>query len=219
MSVIGITLSGLAVAVLAYLLGSLSFAIIITKLLYHKDIRTFGSGNAGMTNVLRTFGKGAAALTLIGDIGKGTLAVVLGKLIFAQLGLPAIWGACIAWVCAVLGHVYPVYFHFKGGKAISVGAGTIIGVHPLLIVPVLGTFLIVFLISRMVSLASICAAVMYPLATFLCFQFVFHQSPLLPTLTAIVVASIALLKHRSNMKRIRNGTEYKFVHKDTPAAP
>ena len=114
-------LCGAACAAAAYLLGSLSFSIIVTRLLYHKDIRTFGSGNAGMTNVLRTFGKGAAALTIVGDIGKGILAVLLAKWAFgAFTAADPIYGAYIAAFCAVLGHVYPVYFGFKGGKAVSV---------------------------------------------------------------------------------------------------
>ena len=117
-------LCGAACAAAAYLLGSLSFSIIVTRLLYHKDIRTFGSGNAGMTNVLRTFGKGAAALTIVGDIGKGILAVLLAKWAFgAFTAADPIYGAYIAAFCAVLGHVYPVYFGFKGGKAVSVATG------------------------------------------------------------------------------------------------
>lgn len=101
-------LCGALCALAAYLLGSLSFSIIVTRLLYHKDIRTFGSGNAGMTNVLRTFGKGAAALTIVGDIGKGILAVLLAKWAFASFTVAdPIFGAYIAAVCAVLGHVYP----------------------------------------------------------------------------------------------------------------
>lgn len=124
-------LCGAACAAAAYLLGSLSFSIIVTRLLYHKDIRTFGSGNAGMTNVLRTFGKGAAALTIVGDIGKGILAVLLAKWAFgAFTAADPIYGAYIAAFCAVLGHVYPVYFGFKGGKAVSVATGTIIAIKP-----------------------------------------------------------------------------------------
>ena len=150
-------LCGAACAAAAYLLGSLSFSIIVTRLLYHKDIRTFGSGNAGMTNVLRTFGKGAAALTIVGDIGKGILAVLLAKWAFgAFTAADPIYGAYIAAFCAVLGHVYPVYFGFKGGKAVSVATGTIIAIKPVLILPLLAVFFIVFLCSKMVSLASIC---------------------------------------------------------------
>ena len=156
-------LCGAACAAAAYLLGSLSFSIIVTRLLYHKNIRTFGSGNAGMTNVLRTFGKGAAALTIVGDIGKGILAVLLAHWPFGPFtAADPISGAYIAPLCAVLGHVYPVYFGFKGGKAVSVATGTIIAIKPVLILPLLAVFFIVFLCSKMVSLASICCAAAYP---------------------------------------------------------
>ena len=155
-------LCGAACAAAAYLLGSLSFSIIVTRLLYHKDIRTFGSGNAGMTNVLRTFGKGAAALTIAGRyLAKGILAVLLAKWAFGAFTAadPGSDGAYIAAFCAVLGHVYPADFGFKGGKAVSVATGTIIAIKPVLILPLLAVFFnIVFLCSKMVSLASICCA-------------------------------------------------------------
>lgn len=105
-----------------YLLGSLSFSIIVSKLLFHKDVREFGSGNAGMTNILRTFGKGAAALTLIGDMGKGFLAVWLNWKFIGSVvdGAPAIFCIYLAAFFAVIGHIYPVFFGFKGGKAVAV---------------------------------------------------------------------------------------------------
>ena len=205
-------LCGAACAAAAYLLGSLSFSIIVTRLLYHKDIRTFGSGNAGMTNVLRTFGKGAAALTIVGDIGKGILAVLLAKWAFgAFTAADPIYGAYIAAFCAVLGHVYPVYFGFKGGKAVS--TGTIIAIKPVLILPLLAVFFIVFLCSKMVSLASICCAAAYPAVTFLYFHFVAGRDVVLTTCCAAVIGGLVIWLHRSNIQRIKNGTEYKFGRK------
>ena len=204
-------LCGAACAAAAYLLGSLSFSIIVTRLLYHKDIRTFGSGNAGMTNVLRTFGKGAAALTIVGDIGKGML---LAKWAFgAFTAADPIYGAYIAAFCAVLGHVYPVYFGFKGGKAVSVATGTIIAIKPVLILPLLAVFFIVFLCSKMVSLASICCAAAYPAVTFLYFHFVAGRDVVLTTCCAAVIGGLVIWLHRSNIQRIKNGTEYKFGRK------
>ena len=130
-----------------YLLGSLSFSVIVSKTLYHQDIRNFGSGNAGMTNVLRTFGKKAAALTVVGDIGKGVVAVLLAKWFFgSQLVseqsyfLGAIFGIYLAAFFAVLGHVYPLYFGFKGGKAVSVATGTIVAISPVMVLPLLVVF-------------------------------------------------------------------------------
>ena len=128
-------------AVIPYLLGSLSFSIIVSRLLFRKDVRNYGSHNAGMTNVLRTFGKGAAALTLAGDIGKGVAAVLLAKWFFSAHLNDAIYyrgaiiGVYLAAFFAVIGHVYPLYFGFKGGKAVSVATGTIIALEPVLLVP------------------------------------------------------------------------------------
>ena len=128
-------------AVIPYLLGSISFSIIVSRLLFRKDVRNYGSHNAGMTNVLRTFGKGAAALTLAGDIGKGVAAVLLAKWFFSAHLNDAIYyrgaiiGVYLAAFFAVIGHVYPLYFGFKGGKAVSVATGTIIALEPVLLVP------------------------------------------------------------------------------------
>lgn len=203
-----------ACAVLAYGLGSLSFAILVTKMLYRKDIRTFGSGNAGMTNVLRTFGKGAAALTIIGDIGKGIVAVLAAKWLFAQFApVDPIYGAYVAAFCAVLGHLYPVFFGWKGGKGVSVAAGTIVAIQPVLILPLLVIFFVVFLCSKMVSLASICCAVAYPVVTYFYFSFAGHDQ-LMTTLCAAVMGGLVIWMHRSNIQRIAQGTEYRFGAKN-----
>lgn len=213
MEIFVLVLCGLACAFGAYLLGSLSFAIIVTKLLYHKDIRTFGSGNAGMTNVLRTFGKGAAALTIMGDVGKGVVAVLLAKWVFtAFTTVNPIFGAYIAAFCAIFGHIYPIYFGFKGGKAVSVGAGTIAAIQPLLALVLMGVFFVIFLCSKMVSLASICCAVAYPLVTFIYFYLQGHDV-FLTTVCAALMGGLVVWMHRANIKRIANGTEYKFGQK------
>lgn len=211
-------LCGIASGVIAYLLGSLSFAILVTKGLYKKDIRTFGSGNAGMTNVLRTFGKGAAALTIVGDIGKGVVAVLLAKWIYSSFTTAnPIFGAYIAAFFAIIGHIYPLYFGFKGGKAVSVGAGTIVAIQPILVLPLLLEFAVVFGVSKMVSLASICCAATYPIVTFFYFR-AQGADVLLTTLCSAVMGGLVIWMHRSNITRIANGTEYKFgqkKHKDT----
>lgn len=207
-------LCGLACAALAYLLGSLSFSIIVSKALFHKDIRTFGSGNAGMTNVLRTFGKGAAALTIVGDIGKGIVAVLLAKWIFGAFsGVAPIYGAYVAAIFAVLGHVYPLYFGFRGGKAVSVATGTIVAIQPVLILPLVVIFFSVFGVSKMVSLASITCAAAYPVVTFLYFFFIAKQDAVWTTLCAAAVGGLVIWLHRGNIERIKNGTEYKFGKK------
>ncbi len=201
----------------AYLLGSLNFAIIVSHLFFHKDIRQFGSGNAGMTNILRTFGKPAAAAVLTGDVLKGTCSVLLGKLIFACLAPQAgiLIGAYLAATGAILGHLFPVYFGFKGGKGVSVATGAILAIEPMIAGGLLVTFLVVIFCSRIVSLASITAAVSYPIYTFLYFRF-FDQEyghPWLNTLFAAVLAALVIYMHRANIQRLRNGTEYRFGDK------
>lgn len=201
--------------ILAYLLGSINFAIVVTGALYHKDIRKYGSGNAGMTNVLRTFGKGAAAITLLGDIGKGVVSVYAAKLIFWLIAdTNPVYGAYIAAIFAVLGHLFPIYFKFKGGKGVSVAAGTILAIEPLVFVGLAAVFLIVFLISRIVSLSSICCAIMFPVLT--CLYSVFVVSDRLPWLCTLLSAILGLLiiyMHRENIARLKAGTEYKFGQK------
>ena len=200
-----------------YLLGSLSFSIIVSKGLYHQDIRQFGSGNAGMTNVLRTFGKKAAALTLAGDIGKGIAAVMLAKTFLrSQAGDWAVLGVYLAAFFAVIGHIYPLYFGFKGGKAVSVATGTIVAIQPVLLLPLVIVFFAVLFAGKMVSLSSICCAAAYPVLTFLYYQF-WQKAPVSTVLTAslgaLIMAVLVIWLHRSNIGRIKAGTEYKFFQK------
>jgi glycerol-3-phosphate acyltransferase PlsY len=209
--------------IVPYLMGSLNFSIIVSQLLYKQDIRKFGSGNAGMTNVLRTFGKQAAALTIVGDIGKGVVAVLIAKWFLSMnLSLVAylqdeVLGMYLAAFFAVLGHVYPLYFGFKGGKAVSVATGTILAIHPVMVLPLLAIFGIVFLCSKMVSLASICCAVSYPILTFVYYYFFAPNGSLknliTGTLGAFLVGALVVWLHRGNIKRICSGTEYKFMQK------
>lgn len=206
----------LAAAVISYLLGSLNFAIIVTRVFYNKDIRTFGSGNAGMTNVLRTFGKGAAALTIIGDIGKGVVSVLLTKWFFASfLGYSVPSAAYISCICAVLGHLFPIYFKFKGGKGVSVAAGAIAAIEPILILPLIALFIIVVLCTKIVSLASILCALFYPVVTF-GFAMLQQQSTyyiITVTLLAVLPAALVIYMHKENIKRLIAGKEYKFGQK------
>ena len=209
-------------AVIPYLLGSLSFSIIVSRLLFRKDVRNYGSHNAGMTNVLRTFGKGAAALTLAGDIGKGVAAVLLAKWFFSAHLNDAIYyrgaiiGVYLAAFFAVIGHVYPLYFGFKGGKAVSVATGTIIALEPVLLVPLAAIFFVTLACGKMVSLASVLCATAYPLVTF-CYQQFFLHAPAAQvgaaSVGAAVVGLLVIWLHRGNIARIRAGTEYKFFQK------
>ena len=117
----------------AYLLGAIDTGIIVSRLVYHDDVRNHGSGAAGMTNMLRTFGKKAAAMTACGDVLKGFVAVRLAMWLFGVCGLPALWGGYLAAVLAVIGHWKPVYFGFKGGKGVLVAGGGILALNPVLI--------------------------------------------------------------------------------------
>ncbi len=208
-----IILCSVACAIMSYLLGSLSFAIIISKGVYKKDIRTFGSGNAGMTNILRTFGKKAAIATFAGDIGKGVVAVILSKVIFESFTdvLP-IYGAYIGTFFAVLGHIFPLYFGFKGGKAVSVGIGTIFAIEPIIALFMIVVFFIAFAFSKMVSLGSICGALAYPILTFLYFYNT-GENYIITTICAAIMGALVVFLHRQNISRIINGTEYRFMQK------
>lgn len=212
MSVVSILCS----AVAAYLLGSLDFGIIVSTVFYRKDIRTVGSGNAGMTNILRIFGKGAAAVTLAGDMLKGVGAVLLAKYLFSGLsGVSPMYCAYVAAIGALLGHLFPLYFGFKGGKGVSVAAGTIIGIQPLLVLPLILVFLAVVFFTRIVSLSSIIVAALYPVVT-LIYYTVWGDgasNPLVNTLFAAFMGGLVIWMHRSNIARLRAGTEYRFGEK------
>lgn len=210
-----IIFAGLISCILGYLLGSLSFAVIISKYIYHKDVREFGSGNAGMTNVLRTFGKKAAVFTLLGDMAKGTAAVLLARALFQLIAqTDSVYGAYLAGIFALLGHLFPLYFKFKGGKGVAVAAGTIIGIEPWVVLALLIVFLIVVCSSRIVSLSSIVVAVLYPVLTYL-YYWLSPGGPIawICALLAAVMGAIVIFMHRQNIKRLREGTEYKFGQK------
>ena len=208
-----IWIASLAAGLAAYLLGSLSFAIIVTKIITGKDIRMAGSGNAGMTNVLRSVGKKAAAVTIAGDILKGTASVLIAKWMFTSFtSADPVYGAYIAAVCAILGHLFPAYFGFKGGKGVSVATGALIAIDPLVALVLLCIFLIIVIYTRIVSLASVTVAALYPFATAL-YSYWIGRNVLLTFLFAAVVGGMIIVMHRANIKRLLNGTEYKFGQK------
>jgi len=188
------------IALGAYLLGSVSFAVVVSRLMGLPDPHSYGSGNPGATNVLRTGNKLAAALTLIGDTGKGALAVVLAVLYTGESPVSGI-DAPIAGAMALLGHAYPVFHGFRGGKGVATAAGVLLALHWLLGLGTLATFAIILAFFRMVSLASIIAALF---AAFWAF-FLFGPAPV-----SFVVSAIALLvlwRHRENAVRLIQGKE------------
>ncbi len=216
MAFITILLLLLAIAAQAYLLGSLDSGIMISKFVFKDDIRNHGSGNAGMTNILRTFGKRAAAATLFGDMLKGVLAVIFGEMLFAlmpQTLFTPVVGGFIAMIFALVGHLKPIFFGFRGGKGVSVAGGCLIALSPVYIITLVVVFLAVVIPTRMVSLASISAAIGLPVIVILHSVFIVNRA--LPDLlfcsaVALFIGGTVVYMHRDNIKRIRAGTEYKF---------
>lgn len=184
-----------------YLLGSISFGIIITRIYKGVDIRDFGSGSTGMTNVLRTAGKGPAALVLLGDVLKGVISTAIG-IYLGGTGYGVLGG-----LAAMAGHAYPVYFGFKGGKSVATGFGVILTLAPDATLVTAAIFLGTIFISRYVSLGSIIAAISAPILMYL------FAKPLPVIIFALVGASFVLYAHRSNIKRLYQGKEYKFDKK------
>lgn len=208
-------LSIILASVLAYLIGSINFAIIITKLFARKDIRDFGSGNAGMTNVLRTLGKGPAALVTLGDFSKGLIAVWLGHLLvwlFSRQQAPFYLNYIIA-LLVLLGHCFPVFYKFKGGKGILVSAGVILALNPLVLLGLLAIFLIVVACTKTVSIGSITVAAAFPVLTLL-YGLVMKPPHLWwDVLSAVVIGGLVIWMHRGNIERLLNGTENSFGRK------
>ena len=207
-------------AVLSYLLGSFNSSILVVRLLKHQDIREFGSHNAGLTNTLRCFGKGCAALTLVGDLAKGIVAVLLSKGICELLGTGLTaqndvhFIGYIAGIFAILGHVFPIYYHFKGGKGVLVGVSVFLGIDWKVFLCLIVIFAVVLAISKYVSLGSIIAAACCPVVTFL---FQFWQRGDLPrgylwlnTGLAALMGAWVIYMHRTNIQRLKAGNENKF---------
>jgi len=159
-------LIAVASALQAYLLGSIDTGILISKFVYHDDVRNHGSGAAGMTNMLRTFGKKAAALTAVGDVLKGALAVCIGRALFgllpADTSVSPYLAVYLAAIFAVLGHLYPLYFGFKGGKGVLVAGGAVLAIQPVLLPFLAAIFLVCLIPTGMVSLGSVTMAALYP---------------------------------------------------------
>ena len=207
-----VCLAFIAVIMIAYLLGSINFAIVISGRKYKEDIRAHGSKNAGMTNMMRTYGKSAAVLTLVGDALKAILSCIIGYLIMGQLG------AYAAGLFCMIGHVFPLYYGFKGGKGVVTAAATVLMTDPLVFLILLTLFVIMVAIWRFISLASITCMGLYPLIlSFTTRLFVGKVSPFI--LFSILMAVLIIGKHWSNIKRLRDGTESKFSFKKSVKAP
>ena len=193
---------------LAYLLGSVSFAVVVSKAMGLPDPYTHGSKNPGATNVLRTGNKLAAVLTLLGDAAKGWLAVTIARAVLGDpissdnnlmLGLVAI--------AVFLGHLYPIFYRFKGGKGVATAAGILFAISWVLGLATLGTWLIVAFFMRYSSLAALSAAAFAPLY----FTFLFGLQPM--GLAILVMSLLLIYRHRSNIRNLMNGTETRLAKK------
>lgn len=223
-------------ALIAYLLGSVNPAVIVTKIWTRGkvDIRNEGSGNAGFTNVLRSVGKIPAIITIVFDALKCVAAVLIGGYLFSFVAssvshegmLPLELTNCgkyLAGIFCILGHSFPLYFHFKGGKGVVSAAALMLTEDWRVFLMVLGTFLILFLIFRIISLGSIAGAVLYGpytfLATFL-FDYTLSGSGyhlgyvIFSTCAALIIGAFVTIKHKDNIKRLLRGEEKKIKSKD-----
>jgi acyl phosphate:glycerol-3-phosphate acyltransferase len=202
-------LASFLIVALAYLLGSIPTGYLLVKLFRHEDIRSVGSGNIGATNVLRSGGKGLGAATFLLDVLKGAGAVWLGALLASVLlpSMPFRDAQAFAAVFAVLGHMFPVWLHFRGGKGVATGFGVFLVAAPLAALASIALFAIILLLTRYVSLASILGAASFPLFAW----FIVHGDKPAPYIAAqVFVALLIILKHHQNIRRLLTGTENRF---------
>lgn len=204
-------LASVVATLAAYLIGSLSFAVIVSRAMGLSDPRTYGSGNPGATNVLRSGSKPAAIVTLLLDAAKGWLPVMLVKWFGPAWDLSEGTQA-LAGLAAFLGHLYPVFFAFKGGKGVATAVGVLLAFEPLLALATLVTFALIVLFSRYVSLASMVAAVFAP-AYYLIGDGVAWTASGAKTLALIAMGLLLIWRHRENIQRLLAGTESKLGQK------
>lgn len=186
--------------VIGYLLGSISSGVLLSRTLGHEDIRTKGSGNSGTTNMLRVMGKKLATLTFLGDMLKGIVAVLIGAALAGGKS-----GELVGAVGAVLGHNFPIFFGFKGGKGIATSFGCLLFIYPAQALAAFAVFLALVLVTRYVSVGSIGAAVTMPI-------FVITTTPKDPVVwsCAVFLGLLAIWRHKANVKRLLDGTESKI---------
>ncbi len=190
----------------AYLLGSISFALVTSKLFGLDDPRTYGSGNPGATNVLRSGNKLAALLTLIGDAAKGWLAVFLASWLADKVGI-GIWGVAGVAIAAFIGHLFPVFSGFKGGKGVATGLGVLLGINPMLGGFVLLTWLLVAFLTRYSSLSALVSAALAPVYYGLMFRVdAFFYA-------ICIISALLIFRHRQNIINLVSGTESKIGSK------
>ena len=195
---------------IAYLIGSISFAVVVSKCMRLPDPHSYGSGNPGATNVLRTGNKLAAVLTLIGDALKGYFAVMLARVLLGDESLTSTlnsWLLCVVVIAVFLGHLFPIFHGFKGGKGVATACGILFGINWILGLATLSTWIIVAMFMRYSSLAALAAAIFGPIY----FVFLFGFQPM--GIALLIVCLLLIWRHRSNIQNLMNGTESRIGSK------
>lgn len=204
----------------SYLIGSINFALIVSKIFVKKDVRKMGSGNAGMTNVIRTVGIVPGIITFVGDFGKGLAAPLIAKfLLFPYIAenapdfianfLTPEYGVYFCGFLCIIGHAYPIFFGFRGGKGVSTSIAVLFCINWIVATFVLTTFLVLFLITKIISIGSVLGAVEFPI-----FNFLINYNKGLDTIElvyivvlSVLIASLVFLKHKDNIIRLNKGEE------------
>lgn len=204
----------LLLLLVAYLIGSISFAVVVSKCMRLPDPHSYGSGNPGATNVLRTGNKLAAVLTLIGDALKGYFAVMLARIVIGDDTLASAlhsWLLCGVVMAVFLGHLFPIFHGFKGGKGVATACGILFGINWILGAATLSTWIIVAMFMRYSSLAAIAAAIFGPIY----FVFLFGFQPI--GLALLAICFLLIWRHRSNIKNLIHGNESRIGSKKKPS--
>ena len=198
--------SYIIIAVVAYLLGNISTSYIVAKRIAGVDIRTQGSGNAGSTNVLRTFGKRAGAMTFLGDVLKGVMAVLISEFAARLVGIDTLLAGYLAVICVVAGHNWPAVLGFRGGKGVATSLGAMLAVNPVITLMCLAVFILVVAITKYVSLGSVVGIGCSPI-------FMIMVKNKAGLIVALFLTASVIYNHRANIKRLLNGTERKIGQK------
>ena len=196
------------IAIIAYAIGSINFSVLISKKMAGFDVREKGSGNAGSTNMLRSVGKKAAALTLLCDILKGVVAILIALIVGKIIkNVDRAVLVQIAGILVVVGHTFPIFFEFKGGKGVATSLGVIMMINWKIGLICLVFALAIMAFSRMVSMGSVGAAILFPVLTlFINTNFIVQASGMKYFIFSVILAAIVIFNHRANIRRIENGT-------------